>query len=1451
MLPTLSSLSVVHAARHALAVLCVVAGLLFVPAPAPALTLPPGFQQDTAIGGLADPMDVEIAAGGRVFVAEKSGVIKTYDDLSDPTATTFADLRAQVHNFSNRGLLGLAIDPSFSTNPYVYVYYTLDAPIGGTPPTFGAARQTQDKCPGDPDTVNCVVSARVSRLRVDGERMNGPEQVLVEDWCQQFPFHTGGGIEFGADGYLYVSGGDGARWGIWDYGQLGDPANPCDDPPGGIGALMTPPTAEGGRLRAQDLRTGGDPLGLGGSLIRIDPATGAGVPGTPMFTSAEPNARRMLAHGFRNPARLAIRPQSNDVWVADRGGGYWEELDRVQGGTDPVRNFGWPCYEGGLDANGVPYSRIRPRSNDQDLDICENLYAEGNATAAPYWAYDHERPVVEGEDCETDPVSGKPLGNQISGLNFYPAGGSFPAAYRNALFFADRLRNCMYAMLPGPDGLPRRGGVVAFAQGAERAIDIEVAPNGDLLYVDQAAGAVRRIAWTGNSSNQAPSAVMQADTLSGGSPLTVTFDSNGSSDPDPGDLLIHEWDLDGDGDFDDWTEPSASHTYVEAGAHTVTLRVTDTSGASSIDTLTIHVSEPAELAELMFSPIADARVDEASPSTNFATSSKLQATGSIPSRESYLRFELAGIAGRVVSAKLRLTSTTDGTKDGPALYGAGSGWTETGLAWDNRPPRDPLPVDDVAAIPKGTVAEYEAKALVNGNGSLDLALVSTFNDNVDFGSRDFTEPDKRPQLVVTFEASATDTEAPASPGSLAAQATSHDRVDLSWSPATDNVGVIGYEIYRDGRLLATRGTATSWSDTTVTPQTSYEYTVRALDAAGNRSAASNTAAVTTPAIPDTQAPSPPGALTAAASRHDRVDLGWGPATDNLGVTGYEVLRDGQVIATVEPVTAYTDATVAPQTSYEYTVRALDAAENRSAPSNTAGVTVPAAPDTQAPSAPADLAAQAVTGERVNLTWSAATDDVGVTGYEIHRDGELVATTGDVTSYADMAVAEHTTYAYTVRALDAAGNRSPASNTADVTTPAASPTTLVFAPVADALVDEASPAANFGTSDTLQAKGNGKKRESYLRFELAGITGPVAGAKLRLAPAADGTNDGPGLYGAGSAWTETGITWSNRPPRSAQAADDVAAIPLGAVAEYDARALVDGNGTVDMALVTSTSDSVDFGSREFTDAARRPRLVVTFYAASPDTQAPSAPGGLTAHAPSHDRVDLGWTAATDNAGVTGYEVLRDGWVIATLGPVTSYVDAAVGPQTTYEYTVRALDAAGNRSPAGNTARVTTPAPVTSSTVTFNVAADAHVDEGAPTRNFGTASRLEVVGGNRRLETYLRFSLIGITGTVQAAKLRVYAFNDATSDGPAVHGAGSSWAESGITWSNRPSRTATAAANAGAIAARSWVEYDVLPLVTGNGDVTFALVGDSSDSVNFLSRENSDSSTRAQLVVTFAG
>ena len=99
---------------------------------------------------------------------------------------------------------------------------------------------------------------------------------------------------------------------------------------------------------------------------------------------------------------------------------------------------------------------------------------------------------MPGEDCREN-SQGAPYNTSLSGLEFYPqAGGSFPAAYRGALFFGDRWRDCIWALLPGPDGLPRPGNVVKFAQQADSPIDLEVGPGGDLYYVDSKNQVVKR-----------------------------------------------------------------------------------------------------------------------------------------------------------------------------------------------------------------------------------------------------------------------------------------------------------------------------------------------------------------------------------------------------------------------------------------------------------------------------------------------------------------------------------------------------------------------------------------------------------------------------------------------------------------------------------------------------------------------------------------------------------------------------------------------------------------------------------------------------------------------------------------------------------------------------------------------------------------------------------------------
>ena len=131
-------------------------------------TVPAGFTDSVAISGLTEPTAVRFAPDGRVFVAEKSGLIKVFDSLSDPTPTVFADLRTKVHNFWDRGLLGLALDPAFPAKPYVYVLYTYDqSRLGGSGAALGHAGASSDPCPTPPGPTadGCVVSGRLSRLQ--------------------------------------------------------------------------------------------------------------------------------------------------------------------------------------------------------------------------------------------------------------------------------------------------------------------------------------------------------------------------------------------------------------------------------------------------------------------------------------------------------------------------------------------------------------------------------------------------------------------------------------------------------------------------------------------------------------------------------------------------------------------------------------------------------------------------------------------------------------------------------------------------------------------------------------------------------------------------------------------------------------------------------------------------------------------------------------------------------------------------------------------------------------------------------------------------------------------------------------------------------------------------------------------------------------------------------------
>lgn len=528
--------------------------------PESAAGLPSGFRWRTVFGGLTVPTNVEFAKDGQVFVAEKSGIIKAFASLADKTARVYADLRPQVYNQLDRGLLGMALHPDFPIDPRIYVLYSYNGDIRGRFPKW-PGDGTYDQCPNPPglNTDGCVTSSRLSVLTPRPGGGRPVEKVLIHDWCHVYGSHSIGDLKFGPGKVLYASGGEGAGYHFTDYGQDAYPArdvtpdNPCGDPPRRRGRALSPPNAEGGALRAQDLRTRSDPTTLDGTIIRINPSTGRAAADNPI-RRGDANARRIVAYGLRNPFRITVRPGTGEIWAGDVGWRNWDEIDRIPNARRRVRNFGWPCYEGAHRQSGY---------NGSNLRLCESLYRSGGAIG-PYFTYHHDRTSA---GCRPGG------GTSVSGLAFY--NGSSYRGYRGALFISDYSRMCVWAMRAGRGGLPDRRRMSTFSTGGG-LVELQAGPGGDIFGTDILYGRIVRYVYV--NGNSPPEAAFKADRTSGPAPLTVHFNGRPSNDAN-GDRLSWAWDLDGNGSYET-RGPTPARTYTRKAKVTVRLKVTDSHRAS-------------------------------------------------------------------------------------------------------------------------------------------------------------------------------------------------------------------------------------------------------------------------------------------------------------------------------------------------------------------------------------------------------------------------------------------------------------------------------------------------------------------------------------------------------------------------------------------------------------------------------------------------------------------------------------------------------------------------------------------------------------------------------------------------------------------------------------------------------------------------------------------------------
>ena len=289
-------------------------------------------------------------------------------------------------------------------------------------------------------------------------------------------------------------------------------------------------------------------------------------------------------------------------------------------------------------------------------------------------------------------------------------------------------------------------------------------------------------------------------------------------------------------------------------------------------------------------------------------------------------------------------------------------------------------------------------------------------------------------------ASPTDTTPPTVPANLTATAVSSSQINLTWAASTDNVGVAGYKIFRNGTQVNT-STTRSYSDTNLTSSTAYTYRVVAYDVAGNSSAQSSQITATTLTVADTTLPtvsltSPANGATVSGTS---VTVS-ATASDNIGIAGVQFKLDGVNYGgedTTAPYSVNFNSTTVSNGSHALTAVARDTAGNIVASSNVSitvnNVSIQPS-DTTAPSIPTSLTATSVSSNQINLTWTASTDNVGVTGYRIFRNGIQIATAIVATNYSDTGLMASIAYTYTVLSYDLANNNSAQSSPISVVTP---------------------------------------------------------------------------------------------------------------------------------------------------------------------------------------------------------------------------------------------------------------------------------------------------------------------------------------------------------------------------------------------------------------------------------
>ncbi len=425
---------------------------------------PANFQvQQLVTQGLDGPSGLGIAPDGRIFILERTGKIKIYKN-GQLLATPFADLPSA--GSGDRGLIGVAFDPEFSTNHFVYFYYTSAT-----------------------DLLNYLV-----RFNAEGDVGTDGPTILYQTHSPSNQLHVGGSIQFGPDGKLYFA-----------IGDNGYPPN------------------------AQNLAN------PHGKILRIN--KDGTIPNDNPFVGQPGAVPEIWAYGFRNPWRFQFDSTNGKVYLSDVGNDAWEEINRLEKG----KNYGWPVCEG----------------NCANPDFMNPLYT-----------YPHNG--------ASSSVTGGPVYRSTM----------FPEHYQGRLFFGDYARGFLKTMGLDADG--NSTGVEDFDTNVGSIVDLKVAPDGSMYYIDYYPGRLYRLSYA--EGNQQPVAVAGSDLTKGLPPLTVNFTSAGSYDPD-GSPLTYHWNF-GDGSATDSAQQVVTKTYDTKGTYLVDMTVSDGTATAQAVPITVQVGIP-------------------------------------------------------------------------------------------------------------------------------------------------------------------------------------------------------------------------------------------------------------------------------------------------------------------------------------------------------------------------------------------------------------------------------------------------------------------------------------------------------------------------------------------------------------------------------------------------------------------------------------------------------------------------------------------------------------------------------------------------------------------------------------------------------------------------------------------------------------------------------------------